>query len=214
MEKVILFDMDGVLVNTEPLHFQLWKKAFREFGLEVGFEQYKGCIGSNNAKLMDLILEHYGLDFRDNQELPARYYQLKDEHLHHGEIPRIEGVQETLAELRRRGYRMAVASSSPQDYIELCMERLGLRENFEILFSAHRVPRSKPFPDVFLAAAEAMGATPAECVVVEDSTNGTLAAKAAGMRCLGFTNPDSGEQDLSAASTLFYPFDKLLELLP
>lgn len=213
MERVILFDMDGVLVNTEPLHYQLWKQVFAERGIDLTFEAYKGCIGANGKRLMELVLEHYGLDFRGEKALFDRYYQLKEENLRYGDIPRIEGVAETLAELQKRGYRMAVASSSTQEYIELCTDRVGIAHFFDVRFSAERVKNTKPAPDVFLAAAERMNARPAECVVVEDSTNGTRAAKAAGMRCIGFDNPDSGDQDLSAADVLIHRFRDLLGLL-
>ena len=213
MEKVILFDMDGVLVNTEPLHYRLWKQVLAERGLDIAFEVYKGCIGANGKRLMELVLEHYGVDYRDDAAIFARYYQLKEENLRYGDIPRIEGVNETLAELQKRGYRMAVASSSTQDYIELCTERAGIGHFFDVRFSAQWVKNTKPAPDVFLAAAEKMGAAPEKCVVVEDSTNGSRAAKTAGMVCLGFANPDSGTQDLSAADKIFYPFSELLELL-
>ena len=213
MERVILFDMDGVLVNTEPLHYRLWKQVFSERGVELSFEAYKGCIGANGKRLMELVLEHYGLDFRGEKSLFDRYYQLKEENLRHGDIPRVEGVSETLLQLQKRGYRMAVASSSTQDYIELCTDRVGIAHFFDVRFSAERVKNTKPAPDVFLAAAERMNARPAECVVVEDSTNGTRAAKAAGMRCIGLCNPDSGDQNLSAADVLIHSFRDLLDVL-
>ena len=213
MERVILFDMDGVLVNTEPLHYRLWKQVFSERGIDLRFEAYKGCIGANGKRLMELVLEHYGVDFRGEQSLFDRYYQLKEENLRYGDIPHIEGVAETLDALQKRGWRMAVASSSTQDYIELCTDRVGIARFFEVRFSAERVKNTKPAPDVFLAAAERMHARPEECVVVEDSRNGSLAAKAAGMRCIGFVNPDSGEQDLSAADVLIHGFRELLEIL-
>ncbi len=213
MEKVILFDMDGVLVNTEPLHYQLWRQVFAERGLDLSFEAYKGCIGANGKRLMELVLEHYGVDYRHDETMFSRYYQLKEEHLRYGEIPRIEGVNDTLAQLQARGYRMAVASSSTQDYIELCTDRAGIGHFFDVRFSAQWVKNTKPAPDVFLAAAEKMGAVPEACVVVEDSTNGTLAAKAAGMRCIGFANPDSAGQCLDAADVRIDRFAQLLDVL-
>jgi magnesium transporter len=137
----------------------------------------------------------------------------KEENLRYGDIPRIEGVNDTLAQLQSRGYRMAVASSSTQDYIELCTDRAGIAHFFDVRFSAERVKNTKPAPDVFLAAAEKMGAAPEDCVVVEDSTNGTLAAKAAGMRCIGFANPDSPGQCLDAADLRIDRFAQLLDVL-
>jgi len=153
------------------------------------------------------------VDFRGEKSVFDRYYQLKSDHLRHGDIPRIEGVNETLAELQKRGWRMAVASSSTQDYIDLCTERVGIAPFFQVRFSAQWVKNTKPAPDVFLAAAEKMGASPEICVVVEDSTNGTLAAKAADMRCIGFDNPDSAGQCLDAADVRIGSFRELLEVL-
>ena len=213
MEKVILFDMDGVLMNTEALHYAIWQQVFAERGLTIDFEHYKGCIGSTNARLMELIDEGYGVDFRGDESLIQRFFQRRQEHIRTHGVPPIEGVAPTLAQLQAQGYRMAVASSSPRTSIESCLHSLQLESFFEVLFSSEQVARPKPAPDVFLAAAAAMGAAPADCVVVEDSTNGTRAAKAAGMRCIGFVNPDSGDQDLSAADVLIRRFAELLEVI-
>ena len=136
---------------------------------------------------------------------------MKNEVIHRGEIPGIPGVPEVIKALHEKGYRMAVASSSPQMYIDICIKNLGIESYFELLFSAERVLNPKPAPDVFLAVADLLGVAPEDCLVVEDSRNGSVAAKAAGMTCLGFANPDSGNQDLSAADRIFYPFNKLIE---
>lgn len=211
MIKYIIFDMDGVLINSEPLHFEIWKRIFRERGLEIDYEHYKGCIGSTVKRLVELIKEGYGVDFYGDAALPLRFKELKNLYIREHGIPKVEGVPEVIAYLKKNGYRLAVASSSPQEYIELCTGKIGIAEYFDILCSAERVARPKPAPDVFLYVAEQMQAAPEECLVIEDSYNGSLAAKAAGMKCLGFANPDSGNQDLSAADDIFYPFDELLK---
>ena len=214
MEHFIIFDMDGVLVNTEPLQYELWKETFAQRGLTIDYDHYKGCIGSNPKRLMQLIWEGYGVDFREDTDIRPRYEALKKAYLRQHPAPAIEGAAETVRALKEKGYRMAVASSSPQAYIEKFIAQLGLTDCFELLFSADRVGgRAKPAPDVFLATAAALGADPGDCVVIEDSHNGVLAARAAGMRVLGFPNPDSGEQDLSQAEALFFPFRELLKHL-
>lgn len=210
MIRYIIFDMDGVLMNTEPLHYELWKQVFRERGLEIDFEHYKGCIGSTNKTLFNLIQEGYGISFHEDKTVIARFKELKNIYIRENGIPPVEGVQEVVAKLKELGFKMAVASSSPQEYIEICTEKVGIKQYFDILCSAERVERPKPFPDVFLAVAEQLGAKPEECLVIEDSYNGSRAAKAAGMKCLGFANPDSGGQDLSSADVIFYPFEKLI----
>ena len=210
MISAVIFDMDGVLINSEPVHYEIWKQIFSERGLEIDFEHYKGCIGSTVKRLMELILEGYGRDFFGDDTLPARFREVKTQWIYEKGIPKIEGVPEAIAYLKEKGYLLAVASSSPQDYIEFCTKQLGIDHYFDVLFSAERVSRPKPAPDVFLAAAEALGVSPEHCLVVEDSYNGSRAAKAAGMYCMGFQNPDSGDQDLSAADQIFYPFSDLI----
>lgn len=198
--------MDGVLINSEPVHFEIWKQVFAEQGVFIDYEHYKGCIGSTANRLCELVLEGYGVDFRGNSAVTQRFRELKNSYiLEHG-IPQIEGVYETVTALKEKGYTLAVASSSPQDYIEIIIKQIGLFDCFDLLFSAERVSRPKPAPDVFLAAAAALNVAPEECLVIEDSANGSKAAKAANMTCYGFANPDSGNQDLSAADQLFYSF--------
>ena len=92
MGKYILFDMDGVLVNTEPMHFEIWKKIFKEKGIDIDYEHYKGCIGSTRSFLFNLIKEGYGVDVSVYTDLPERFSQVKDEMLKEKGIPRIEGA--------------------------------------------------------------------------------------------------------------------------
>lgn len=203
--------MDGVLVDTEPLHYQVWKQAFSERGLEIDHDHYKDCIGSTNQFLLELILKNYGRDFRDDPTMLTRFIEIKDQYVKENGFPKIEYAAEAVKELHRRGYKLAVASSSPIRYIRLAMENLGIKDCFSVLQSGEQVKNPKPAPDTFLAAARSLGAEPENCVVVEDSTKGTQAAKAAGMYCIGFANPHSGNQNLCAADVSVYPFKKVLE---
>ena len=211
MKKYVIFDMDGVLVDTEPLHFQVWKQIFAERGLEIDHEHYKDCIGSTNQFLLELILKNYGRDFRNDPSIFVRFTEIKDQYVEENGFPRIEGAAEAVLELHRKGIKMAVASSSPIRYIHLAMENLGIKSCFSVLQSGEQVKNPKPAPDTFLAAAQSLGASPEECVVVEDSTKGTQAARAAGMYCIGFANPHSGNQNLAAADETAYPFASVLD---
>ncbi len=213
MKKCIIFDMDGVLVNTEPLHFQLWQQVFQEKGLLIDYEHYKGCTGSTKQYLFALIRDFYGVDFSHDPDIPKRFVQLKVAYLKEHGIPEIPGVPEVIQYLQEGGYLLAVASSSPQDMIEWFMEQLGIAPYFRILFSAERVKRPKPAPDVFLHVSERLGILPRDCIVVEDSHNGVRAARAAGMHCIEIQNPDSGEQDLTAADRICSCFAELKNIL-
>ena len=114
-----------------------------------------------------------------------------------------------LERVHEGGFLMAVASSSPEIYINQVIDMLGVKEYFQVLCSGENVKNPKPAPDVFLKAAKELGVSPDECLVIEDSTNGCRAAKAAGMVCLGYYNPDSGDQDLSIADGVIADYEKL-----
>lgn len=212
MIKCVFFDMDGVLVNTEPVHYEIWKQVFGEFGVTIDYEHYKGCIGSNHQYLYELIRQGYGVDFRERPEVLERFKELKDQYIMQKGLPEIPGAAEVVRSLKEKGYHMAIVSSSPLKYIKLVAERMGLLECFEQFFSGEGISHPKPAPDIYLNAAKAFGTEPAECVVLEDSENGSRAAKAAGMICYGFFNPDSGEQNLAAADQIFDRFDQFLEI--
>ncbi|MCI7740317.1 MAG: HAD family phosphatase [Clostridiales bacterium] len=209
MLKGIIFDMDGVLINTEPLHYRVWKKTFQQKGLEIEYENYKGCIGSTVGYLLDLIQKHYGVDFHDDLELVPLQRKNKAEMIAKEGFPKIPGVPQMLERVHEGGFLMAVASSSPEVYINQVIEMLGVKDYFQVLCSGENVKNPKPAPDVFLKAAKELGLSVDECLVIEDSTNGCRAAKAAGMVCLGYDNPDSGDQDLSIADGVIDDYEKL-----
>ena len=213
-KKYILWDMDGVLINSEGQHYRAWKRVFKAlFGLEdVDYDLYKSCIGCRFTVIQGIMQEHYGLDI-DTPEVRARNEQEKRAIEAEEGFLATEGISETIHELKKRGYVMAVASSSPQPYIERVVKAIGIEDCFTVLLSGEQVKNSKPAPDTFLVAAEMLGASPDECVVVEDSFNGSTAAKAAGMYCIGYDNPDSGEQNLEKADVIIDYMPDVLEML-
>ena len=212
-KKYILWDMDGTLLDSEPQHYRAWKRIFEEeFGIELDWELYKPCIGATAPVLDGIIRENYGIDFESHPakaRCSAMIRAIEDEE---GFRP-VKGIHEILEYLTEKGYVMAVASSSSIDYIERCTGGIGIRKYFKVLFSGMNVAHSKPATDTFLGAAEALGAKPEECVVLEDSENGTKAGHAAGMLTIGYVNPGSGDQDLSAAEIRIHDMSELREIL-
>lgn len=200
-------------MDTEPLHYRVWKQVFAERGLKIEYDVYKPCIGSTADYLHTLIDGAYHTHFRGDESLNIRFKEIKQEILRKEGITAISGVRDTLEKLRAKGYPMAVASSSPQELIEWVAKLASLDTYFDLLYSGERVKNPKPAPDVFLKTAEKMHVQPSECLVIEDSANGTRAAKAAGMTCFAFYNPGSGEQKLSAADEVFLAFGDILKLL-
>lgn len=209
MLKAIIFDMDGVLINTEPLHYEVWKRTFSNHGLNITYDQYKACIGSTAEYLLELVYEVYGRDFRGDQSIRAEMVQIKEQILKEQGFPRITGVTEMIKRVANEGYLLAVASSSPEVYIHRAMAELQLKDYFSVLCSGENVANSKPAPDVFLKTAQMLQVSPDQCLVFEDSTNGCKAAKSAGMVAVGFYNPDSGNQNLSSAITIIDQWEQV-----
>ena len=194
MLKGIIFDMDGVLINSEPFHYRVWKETLKERGIDLDYEVYKGCIGSTIGVLMQILHDRYGISLEDTslrQEMSEKKAELIRKE---GYPPLIPYVKEFLEKLYQGGYKLAVASSSPLSYIEKVTEHWDIRRYFAILVSGESVENPKPAPDVFFKAAQELDCSPGECLVIEDSENGCKAAKNAGITCIGFQNPDSGKQ--------------------
>ena len=208
MFKSVIFDMDGVLVNTEPIHFWMYQAFFREQGIELNYDYYAPSIGSTTEHLRGMLMEKYGIDIRK----PENWARIKEheaaiiEKDGYGEIP---GIRQMILDLRAHGVKLAVASSSYYDLIVKTTKAIGLYDYFDKIVSGADVAHPKPAPDVFLKAMEELGVQPEECVIVEDSCNGVRAAKAAGAACLGFYNPDSGNQDLSLADLVTEGFEEV-----
>lgn len=209
MLKGIIFDMDGVLINSEPFHYQVWKEALRRRGIDVDYEVYKPCIGSTVGFLMKLLHDAYGID-RYDANLPIEVKKIKQELIEkRGYPPLIPYVKEMLERFKQAGYSMGIASSSPQSYIENVTKFWGIDSYFKVLVSGETVEHPKPAPDIFLKTADMLGVSPQDCIVIEDSENGCKAAKAAGITCMAYFNPDSGKQNLQSAAVVVEGFEEI-----
>ncbi len=194
----VIFDMDGVLVDSEPLHFSVEKVIFRELELPISEKEHHALVGMVPLEIWQVLKERYALSGKA-EDLKDQEADRKLERFARMEIPLVSGVVELLQQLEDRGIPLALASSSPRRLIELFIEKTGTAPFFQEVLSGEEVDKGKPAPDIFLRAAEMLGTEPAACTVIEDSHNGMRAALAAGMRCVGFQNPNSGDQDLRSA---------------
>jgi HAD superfamily hydrolase (TIGR01509 family) len=125
----------------------------------------------------------------------------------------IQGIPELLEQLKRDGVLTAIASSSSRDFISLVVDRTGIRQYFDAFISGQELPESKPNPAIYLLAAQTLGVEPSECIVLEDAHLGVEAAKRAGMRCIGYRNPNSGAQDLSKADVVVDRMEKIIRMI-
>jgi HAD superfamily hydrolase (TIGR01509 family) len=205
--EAVIFDMDGVLVDSEPLHQETTRQVLAECGVE-GRVDDPAFVGLTDVEIFTIFRARHGLD-PDPVTLSRRFSAVACAILREHARP-LPGVPDVLHVLRAAGYRLALASSATPEVIAATLEVLGIRELFEHAVSAADIGRGKPAPDVFVEAARRLGVAPGACLVIEDSRNGILAAQAAGMRrvaipCPTTRNHDFSEADLVLASLLELP---------
>ncbi|TDT50372.1 HAD family hydrolase [Fonticella tunisiensis] len=206
MLKAVIFDMDGVIVDSEPVHEKVCKRRFKELNINVTDEEYDAFVGTTNTEMWTIIKSKYNLN-ETVEELVSMHLEEVMEYLRESDETPIPGIKDLLGSIKREGIKIALASSSPMENIELVLEKFGIGDYFESVISGENLERSKPAPDIFLKSAEKLGVNPENCVVIEDSHNGVKAAKAAGMKCVGFKNINSGNQDLSMADIIVYSIE-------
>jgi len=190
----VVFDCDGTLVDSEPLAGEAWRRTVTPYGYTVTDEDLAACIGIPYARTHAYLAERVALPDAAAlwPELSRELFALIDARL----VPFADAV-DALAELRERGVRVAVASSSPRERLDRTLARVGL--SFAVTIAGDEVEHGKPAPDMFLLAAERLGVAPARCVAVEDSPPGVAAGRAAGMPTLGVCRVPGTEATLAAA---------------
>lgn len=203
--RLAIFDCDGVLVNTEPLYFAMNRDFIRAHGGDFDFSYYEHFVGLS----ADLIWAELKAAFSLPQEVHELIRLEKERKrivLEMANLHPAPGLLEFLDLLAESEIPCAVASSGRRDNVELVLRKSGLAARFAAVICGEDVERGKPAPDIFLKAAAVLRTAPADCLVIEDSRNGCLAAEAAGMYGVGYLNPDSGKQDLSAAKIIIQSF--------
>jgi HAD superfamily hydrolase (TIGR01509 family) len=192
--------MDGVLVDSEPLHLLAFQELMRQFGVEFTAEDNHEFLGRTDLSLAQHTAAKHGL-----KETPENIVQRKEDilaRLIKEQAKARPGVMELLETAKQVSLPMAVASSATMQTIELVVDTLNIRKYFHNLTSGEEVEHGKPAPDVFLLAAKRLNTAPENCLVVEDTYNGLKAARAAGMKCLVVPCEATRHQDHSAADLL------------
>ncbi|MUT65193.1 HAD family phosphatase [Paenibacillus sp. NEAU-GSW1] len=199
--KAFIFDMDGVIIDSEPIHFEIDVQTLKHLGLDVSPHELEEFVGMTNPEMWEILKQRHQLP-QTIAEIIAFQLSSKIAHLNALDIEPIDGIREWIAELKRLNVPIAIASSSPVIFINGVLEKFQLKAHFDCIVSGEEVAKGKPEPDVYLEAAAQLGVQPGDCVVLEDSRNGVKAAKAAGMKCIGIINENSGNQDLSQADLI------------
>ena len=198
----VLFDLDGVIFDSERAVLAVWRELAEELGLEEIEPVFRRCVGTNKTRTEEIFREAFpGLDFPRFDAAARRRFR---ERWGGGRLPVKTGAREILQALRRRGIPLALASSTDSGVVRQELDEAGLLDFFDAVVGGDQVSRSKPDPEIFLRAAERLGAEPEACFVVEDSFNGIRAALAAGMRPLMVPDllPPDGEMARLAEAIL------------
>lgn len=207
--KAIIFDMDGILIDTESLVGECWMEIAEKNNIVGMMDVFHRCIGLNKNDTKQLVMDTYGPDFeydRFAQVCSKRFKELVAER----GLPMKKGVQEILTFLRNANIPIGLASSTKEETVRSQMTDLGLIDFFKEIVGGDAVEHSKPNPEIYLIACEKMGYAPADCMAVEDSPNGIRAASRAGMETVMV--PDLVQPDEEMRQTADYIFEDLLEL--
>ncbi|MCW9131400.1 HAD family hydrolase [Bacillus paramycoides] len=179
--KAIIFDFDGLVVDTETIWFHSFRDAVREYGGELPLEEFAKCIGTTDEVLYAYLKEQLKEKFNEHA-LKEKVTTLHKEKM---KIPKArDGVKEYLEEARELGLKIALASSSSKEWVVRFLEELQIREYFEVIKTREDVEKVKPDPALYRIAIEELGIELSEAVVFEDSLNGLKAAIAAGLKCV------------------------------
>jgi beta-phosphoglucomutase len=199
--KGLLFDLDGVIVDTAKYHFLAWRKMANELGIDFNEEQNEQLKGVSRKESLDLILDWGGITLPDADFM--RYMELKNEwylEYIYTMTPEsmLPGVEEFLLDCKHKGYKIALGSASKN--AQLILDKLNITHLFDAIIDGNVVQNSKPHPEVFLRGAEAIGLQPTQCLVFEDAIAGVEAAHNGGMKAIGI-----GSAEVLAGADLIIP---------
>jgi beta-phosphoglucomutase len=189
--KGLIFDLDGVLVDTVPTHFSAWRRMFQEYGYEFGKQEYRRLVDGRPRfeGARAVMSNHTDQEIKKAADKKNDYYV---EMIEQGEFQVFDAAVTLIRHCQINGYALAAASSSAN--VRAVLEKAGLHEAFSIVVGGDDVENGKPSPDIFLTAAEGLGLKVDECIVIEDSVSGVQAAKNGGFYCVGLMHEDHGEE--------------------
>lgn len=214
MIKAIIFDMDGVLLDSEPLHDDTTISILESFGIshDEAYEVLRPFVGRSSVDLWSSMIAKYNLDATVD-ELVNRQWKKNVASLPTFGIDRSAGLTELIQYAEEHDIKMGVASSSRGDFVEAVFDHLKLWPHIECMTSGLEVENGKPMPDIFLLSATKMDVEPERCLVIEDSTAGVQAGKMAGMYTIGYDNPTSAGQNVTAADRVVKRLDEVIEII-
>jgi len=208
MLQTVIFDMDGVIVDTEPVHNYAYYQHFKELGIEVSAEMFATFTGNSTKNVFQKIKEHFGVTEDIPTLVEKKRSLFNDAFDTKTDLFLLEGVEDLIKQLHQNGIQLILASSSSKVTINRVFNRFKLDTYFSHIVSGEDFPQSKPNPDIFLEAVRLSKSNKENCIVIEDSTNGIKAAHAAGVFCVGYRSVNSKKQDYSLANLVIDSFEE------
>ena len=209
MIKTVIFDMDGVIVDTEPVHKYAYEQHFKQLNINVPPQMYAGFTGNSTKNIFEILKAQFNLKEEIQTLVETKRNLFNTAFDNKKELYLLQGVEALIKELSSHGMQLVLASSSAKVTNNKIFDRFDLHHYFSHIVSGEEFPKSKPHPAIFIRAAF-LAQTPVEnCIVIEDSTNGIMAAKAANIYCIGYDSLHSKMQDYALADIVIKDFKEL-----
>ena len=197
----VIFDMDGVLVDTERISFKFWIKSFEKYGYKYSIDTHLSIIGRNNQSIRKILGETFGPEFPLEDICNYKSESMINYLLEEG-TPLKSGVFELLDFLRESNYKIAVATSTHRERAIQRLESVGIKEKFDDMVCGDEIEHSKPNPEIFLKAAKKLGLEPEECIVIEDSPAGVEAGYKGGMKVINVPDMKIPDEEMKKHASL------------
>lgn len=192
--KAIIFDMDGVIINSEPANIKSVKLAFKKLGIKITKKEIELIIGLNSEDYKNYFLKKYNFNYSEFNQIKSEFYKkfIKSSKLFKNNISLIR-------KLKKEKFKIALATSSKKEEAKEILKKAKLSKSFNTITTKEDVKKRKPSPDAYLTTAKKLEVKPKDCIVIEDSSVGVIAAKRAGMKCIALLQSYNKYQDLSKA---------------
>ena len=209
MLKAIIFDMDGVIVNSEPLHRKAYFDMFEEFNLNVSNKLYESFTGKSTSAICKELCEIFDLSISHEKLMLSKRKHFKTIFDNDPEFQMIDGALSLIKNYFYNNLTLILASSASMTNINRIFKKFDLDKFFKAKISGADLKESKPNPEIFIKAAKLSGFNKSECIVIEDSTNGIIASKSAGIYCIGYNSPNSKNQNYDKADLVVSNFNEI-----
>ena len=210
MLKAIIFDMDGVLVNSEPLHRKAYFNMFEEFNLNVSNRLYESFTGKSTSAICKELCEIFDLSISHEKLMLSKRKHFKTIFDNDPKFQMIDGALSLIKNYFYNNLTLILASSASMTNINRIFKKFDLDKFFKAKISGADLKESKPNPEIFIKAAKLSGFSKSECIVIEDSTNGIIAAKSAEIFCIGFNSPNSKNQNYNEADLITNDLNEIM----